>query len=64
MLSEKLKPQHKESIFSLPYCKLVRQMIENTKKWMDNLRIKANECGCKVKDKSLDDDMMTEIAIN
>ena len=49
--------------------KLIREQNENAEEWMDNLRIKANNCGYKDKDirlkepliNDINDDMMTEI---
>ena len=52
------------------YCKLKRERNENAEGWMGHLRIKANECGYKDKDRKLKEqfinginynDMMTEI---
>ena len=39
----KMKPQQNETIFSLKYCKLIRQQSENAGEWMACFRIKANE---------------------
>ena len=52
------------------YCKLRREQNKSTKEWMSHLRMKANECGYKEKERRVkeqltngihDDDMMTEI---
>ena len=68
--SEKFKPQCNETILSLQYCKLIRQQSEQAEELVGYLRIKANKCGEKEKDRKLkeqftnginDDDMMTEI---
>ena len=68
VLREKLKPQHNETILSQQYCKLIREEKESPEEWMGHLRVKANECECKDRDKRLkeqfiinDDEMMTEI---
>ena len=47
----KFKPQHNERILSLQYCKLMREQIKNAKQWMGILRIRANKCGYKEKDR-------------
>ena len=46
---DKSKPQHNETIWSLHYCKVVRQQKENTKEWIGHLRINVNDCGFKEK---------------
>ena len=40
---------------SLQYFKLIRKQNENAEEWMGCLRIKANECGYKEKDRRLKD---------
>ena len=70
VLSETFKPQHNETILSLQYCKLRREQSENVEEWIDPLRMKANECKYKERDRGLkeqcldgtnNDQMMLEI---
>ena len=53
VLNEKIKPQHNETILSFQYCKLIGQQCQVAEEWMGRLRIKANECVYKEKDKIL-----------
>ena len=39
--SEKLRPQHNETILSFQYCKLSRQGKEIAEEWMGRLRMNA-----------------------
>ena len=70
MLTEKIKPQHNETILLLQYSKLIREGKEVADKWMDFLSIKENECEYEEEDKQWkeqfinginDEHMMTEI---
>ena len=49
----KVKPQYKETIKSLQFCKLVRQMNENPEEWMGRLWLAAVECTYKEIDRQL-----------
>ena len=70
MQSEKFKNQNSETILSLQYSKFATEEKESAEEWMDYLRIKANKCGHKERDKKLkeqfinginDDDLMMKI---
>ena len=53
VLGEKAKPQHNETILALHYCKLMREQGISGEESMGHLRLKANKCGHKEKDKRL-----------
>ena len=52
MLSKIFTLQYK-TILSLQYCKLIRKQSESAEEWMPHVRIKANECKYKEKDRRL-----------
>ena len=47
-LNSKFKPQYNDTIMSLHFCKLCRQMNENADEWMGRLRLAAVECNYKI----------------
>ena len=51
MPSEKFKLQYNETILYLLYCKIIKEQSDNADKWMVHLRMKANECKYKEKDR-------------
>ena len=44
VLSEKFKLQD-ETILSHQYYKLTREQNKNTEEWMDQIKLKVNDCG-------------------
>ena len=52
MLSEIFKPEHNKEMPSLQFCKLTREQNEKAKEWMGQLRLNANECGYKGRQKA------------
>ena len=53
MLINKFKPQYNGTIKSLQFCKLVRQVNENSEEWMGRLWLTVVECSYKEKDRLL-----------
>ena len=67
----KLIQQHNESILSLQQCNLIRKQKEDVE-WMGQIRLKATECGYKIRCRGLkeqsingisDEEMMTKIIL-
>ena len=53
VLKEESRPQYKETILSLQYCKLHRKENESTQEWMGRFCIKAVEYNYREHDRML-----------
>ena len=70
VLCEKFDPWYNDTILSLQYCKLVRDEKESTEAWIGHLKVKANECEYKQRNRrpkeqfingTNEDDIMTKV---
>ena len=58
ILHDKFKPQHNETIKSLQFHKLSRQVNKGTEEWMGKLRITITECYYKKIDRQLKEQLI------
>ena len=61
VLSELFKSQHIETVLPLQYCKLLGEPSDDAAEWIGCLRVKANECEYKEKDRRLKEQFINGI---